>query len=75
MSTVTLRKQGNSVGFTIPADVRARMGLEVGQDMLVIELNDGIKLVPRSTKLERQLRLAEQVLRENATISRELAKL
>jgi putative addiction module antidote len=75
MSTVTLRKQGNSVGLTLPAETRTRMGLEVGQDMMVIELADGIKLVPYSPKLERQLKLAEKVLREQANVLRELAKL
>ena len=55
MSTVTLRKQGNSVGLTLPADTRTRLGLEVGQSMTVVELSDGIKLVPYNPELERQL--------------------
>ena len=30
MATVTVRRQGNSVSVTFPADTRIRMGFEVG---------------------------------------------
>ncbi|WP_274541787.1 AbrB/MazE/SpoVT family DNA-binding domain-containing protein [Komagataeibacter melaceti] len=33
METVTLRKQGNSVGLTLPAETRIRLGLEIGQEL------------------------------------------
>lgn len=74
MTVVTLRKQGNSVGLTFPAETRIRMGLEVGQDLTLIELADGVKLVKRNLALERQLRLADEVLREQAGALQELAK-
>ena len=54
MSKVTLRRQGNSVGVTFPADTRVRMGFEVGQDLPLVELADGVKLVTRNLALERQ---------------------
>jgi len=56
MNTVTLRKQGNSIGVALPAETRIRLGLEVGQELTLIELADGIKLVKRNLKLERQFR-------------------
>ena len=59
MTVVMLRKQGNSVGLTFPAETRIRMGLEVGQELTLVELADGVKLVKRNLALERQLRLAE----------------
>jgi len=74
METVTLRKQGNSVGVTLPADTRIRLGLEIGQELTLVELADGIKLVKRNLKLERQMALARQVLREQADALQELAK-
>jgi putative addiction module antidote len=74
MDTVTLRKQGNSVGIALPAEIRIRMGLEVGQELTLIELADGIKLVKRNLTLERQLDLARDVLREQADALQELAK-
>jgi antitoxin component of MazEF toxin-antitoxin module len=74
MDTVTLRKQGNSVGIALPAETRIRMGLEVGQELTLIELADGIKLVKRNLTLERQLDLAREVLREQADALQELAR-
>jgi antitoxin component of MazEF toxin-antitoxin module len=74
MDTVTIRKQGNSVGIALPAETRIRMGLEVGQELTLIELADGIKLVKRNLALERQLARARDVLREQADALQELAK-
>ncbi|WP_369523283.1 AbrB/MazE/SpoVT family DNA-binding domain-containing protein [Komagataeibacter swingsii] len=33
IETVVIRKQGNSVGVTLPAETRIRLGLEVGQEL------------------------------------------
>jgi antitoxin component of MazEF toxin-antitoxin module len=74
MTVVTVRRQGNSVGVTFPAEIRIRMGFEVGQDLTVIELADGVKLVKRNIQLERQMELARDVLREQADALQELAK-
>ncbi len=74
MSKVTLRRQGNSVGVTFPADTRVRMGFEVGQDLTLVELADGVKLMKRNLVLERQMQLAREVLREQADALQELAK-
>ena len=74
MTTVTVRRQGNSVGVSFPAETRIRMGFEVGQDLTLIELADGVKLVKRNVALERQLALAREVLREQADVLQELAK-
>jgi antitoxin component of MazEF toxin-antitoxin module len=74
MSSVTVHKHGDSIGVAIPADTRMRLGLEVGQELTLIELADGIKLVKGNPELERQLRLAREVLREQAAALQELAK-
>ncbi len=74
MSTLTVRRQGNSVGVIFPAETRARMGFEVGQDLTLIELADGVKLVKRNLKLERQMQLAREVLRDQADALQELSK-
>lgn len=73
-ANVTIRKNGNSVGIALPADTRVRMGLEIGQELTLVELADGIKLVKRNLELERQLAAAREVLREQADALQELAK-
>ncbi|MDN7349984.1 AbrB/MazE/SpoVT family DNA-binding domain-containing protein [Acetobacter senegalensis] len=74
METVVVRKQGNSVGVTLPAETRIRLGLEVGQELTLVEMADGIKLVKRNLKLERQMQMAREILREQADVLQELAK-
>ena len=72
--TVTVRRQGNSVGVSFPAETRIRMGFEAGQELTLVELADGVKLVKRNLELERQMELARAVLREQADVLQELAK-
>ncbi len=74
MVTVTICQQGNSIGVTFPAETRIRMGFEVGQDLTLVELADGVKLMKRNPVLERQMQLAREVLREQADTLQELAK-
>ncbi|ARW10195.1 MULTISPECIES: AbrB/MazE/SpoVT family DNA-binding domain-containing protein [Acetobacteraceae] len=74
METVVVRKQGNSIGITLPAETRIRLGLEVGQELTLVEMADGIKLVKRNLKLERQMQMARETLREQADVLQELAK-
>jgi hypothetical protein len=50
------------------------MGFEVGQELTLVELADGIKLVKRNLELERQLAAAREVLREQSDVLQELAK-
>lgn len=74
METVVVRKQGNSVGVTLPAETRIRLGLEVGQELTLVEMTDGIKLVKRNLRLEHQMQMALETLREQADVLQELAK-
>lgn len=74
MHTVKLRKQGNSVGISVPAETRIRLGLEAGQELTLVELADGFKLVKRNLRLERQMDEARDVLREQADALQELAR-
>lgn len=73
MAYVTLRKQGDSVGITFPAETRTRLGFEVGQDLTIIEVEDGVKLVRRSSELEHQLSVAHEMLSKHAGVLQGLA--
>jgi putative addiction module antidote len=74
VATVTLRKVGNSLGVTIPADVIARGRLAPGQQFTVVETEDGFRMVRGGDDFERQLALAMRVLDENALAMELLAK-
>ncbi|GAD09309.1 hypothetical protein GFGA_1d1132 [Gluconobacter frateurii NBRC 103465] len=62
------------MGVTLPAETRIRLGLEVGQELMLVEMADGIKLVKRNLKLGRQMEMARETLREQADVLQELAK-
>jgi len=74
MATVTVRRHGNAVGVVFPAETSLRLGLQPGQDLTLVELADGVKLVKRNPRLERQLDAAREVLQEEAEALQELAK-
>ena len=66
---------GCEIGFVEGAtDHDCLERLEVGQDLTLVELADGVKLVKRNLKLERQMQLAREVLREQADALQELAR-
>lgn len=73
MTTVTVHQEGETVGLTFPPDLRDRIGLKAGQRFIVLELPDGLKLLPHDPELERQLDLSETVLTDQADVLRSLA--
>lgn len=74
MTMVTLQGQGGSLSVSIPAETQSRLGLEAGQDLTLVDLPDGVQLIKHETALERQTRLAHEVMHEQADALRELAK-
>jgi len=74
MTTITARRVGNSIGFSIPADTCVRLGIEPGRTFTLIEGEDGFKVARANPILGRQLALANEVLRSEADILQALAK-
>ena len=74
MATAKVHQQDDTVSITIPAETRTRMGFEAGQDLTIVEMDDGLKLMKRNPALDRQIKLAHEVLREEADTLRELSK-
>jgi putative addiction module antidote len=74
MTTITARRVGNSVGFTIPAETCARLGIEPGRTFALIEGENGFKVAPANPLLERQMDLADDVLRYQSDVLQALAK-
>ena len=44
MKTIKIRKVGNSYGFTIPKKLMEKYQLEEGEELHIIEENDGFTL-------------------------------
>lgn len=73
MTYVTIRKHGDLIGVDFPPDLQARLGLEAGQQLTVIEVENGISLVKSDPELELQMDIARRVLREQAGALKALA--
>jgi putative addiction module antidote len=65
---------GNSAGVVLPKELLARLRLEKGDELFVTETPDGIKLMAYDPEFERQMAVAEGVMRKRRTLLHELAK-
>jgi len=65
---------GNSVGVVLPKELLAKLRVEKGDSLYVTELADGIKLGPYDPEFERQMAVAESIMREDRDLLRKLAQ-
>lgn len=74
MTTLRLTKIGNSVGAVFPKEVLARMHVDAGDVIYLTEAPDGMRVTPYDPDFERQMRIAERVMKKRRAVLRELAK-
>lgn len=74
MTTVTLRKVGNSLALTIPAETVIRERLEAGQAFTLVETGDGFRLLRGDEKLQKQLKVVEEVMKTEEGVLALLAR-
>ena len=65
---------GNSTGIVLPKDLLAKLRVGKGDPLYAVELPDGIKLTPYDEGFERQMGVAEDIMRKRRNLLRELAK-
>ena len=65
---------GNSTGVILPRDLLARLRLQKGDELYVVETTDGIRLSPYDPQLAAQMQVAEQVMHRRKTLLRKLAE-
>ena len=73
VTKLKLTTVGSSVGVVIPKDLLARMRVQKGDLLHVLEMPDGIMLKPYDPELEHQLEVAEGVMRDYRDTLRRLA--
>ncbi|BFR49004.1 AbrB/MazE/SpoVT family DNA-binding domain-containing protein [Nitratidesulfovibrio sp. HK-II] len=75
MQTVKVRKVGNSLGMVLPKEAVARMNVREGDTIYLTETPDGgFRLTPVNEDFAEQIGLADDIMREDRNILRELAK-
>jgi len=71
---VKLIKIGNSVGVILPKEVLTRLRVELGDELSITEVPDGISLTSRDPAFEQQMIAAREVMARRRNALRELAK-
>ena len=69
-----IKKIGNSAGVILPKELLARLRVSEGDTVYATEAPDGIRLTVADPEFEGQMRIAEEIMREDRDILRVLAK-
>jgi antitoxin MazE len=71
---VTLRKMGGSVGATLPKDIAERLHVKEGDELYVVETEEGVLLTPYDPEFQRAMAAYERTANKYRNALRELAK-
>lgn len=65
---------GNSVGVVLSKEILEKLRVQKGDSIFALETSKGIELTPYNPELAEQMKLAEQVMREDRDALRKLAE-
>ena len=71
---VTLRKMGGSVGATLPKDMADRLHIAPGDEVFVVETENGILITPYDPHFQKAMTAYERTAGKYRNALRELAK-
>ena len=74
MTKVKVTSVGNSVGIVLPKEILTQLRISKGDTLNVTETPNGIVLTPYDAEFERQMNLAETIMREDRDVLRKLAQ-
>lgn len=74
MTALKLKAVGNSTGVILPKEILAKLNVERGDDLYVVEGPDGITLTPYDPDFEKQMDGARKIMKKRRNVLRELAK-
>ena len=74
MKSIKLRKVGNSFGFTVPKELIEKYNLKEGEELHVIENNDGFTLTPYNPEFEKWAEAFDSTNKKYKNTLRELSK-
>lgn len=65
---------GNSTGVVLPRELLEKLRVSRGDELMVLETPDGITLTPYDPEFDRQLEVAEKIMRRRRNLLRKLAE-
>lgn len=69
-----IKKIGNSTGLILPKELLARLGLKQGDEVIVTEAPDGVKLTRNNAEFERAMTIVDDIMVEYRDTLQKLAK-
>ncbi len=69
-----ITKVGNSAAVVLSKELLAKLRVDVGDTIFMSETPDGLRISAHDPEFERQMAMAEQIMREDRDILRVLAK-
>lgn len=74
MTTLKIRKVGNSLGATFPKEVLQKLKLQEGDTVYVTETPDGVQLTPYDPNFDQAMEAYRKVSSKYKNALRQLAK-
>jgi putative addiction module antidote len=74
MATLKLRAIGNSVGVVLPKEMLARLRVQEGDVLHVLETKDGVILTPLDPNVAEQVEAGREIMRRYRDTLRILSK-
>jgi putative addiction module antidote len=74
VATAKIISVGNSAGIILPKEILARMNVEKGDTLYIVEGPQGIRLIPYDQEFATQMEAAREVMRENRDVLKRLAE-
>jgi len=74
MTTLKVRKIGNSLGVTIPQDVASHLKVSEGDNLFLTEAPGGYLITPYDPEFGNQMESARAIMKRRRNVLRELAK-
>ncbi|WP_343218228.1 AbrB/MazE/SpoVT family DNA-binding domain-containing protein [Haloferula helveola] len=65
---------GNSAGVILPKELLEKLRVSKGDTLFVTETPNGVELSAHDEEVERQMEIAEKLMRENRNLLRKLAQ-
>ena len=65
---------GNSTGVILPKDLLDKLRVDRGDELMVLETPDGIRLTPYDPDFAAQMDIAEDIMRERRDLLKKLAE-
>ena len=73
-TSVKITTVGNSVGIVLPKEVLAKLKVEKGDSLYLIDTPDGIQLTPFDKDFADEMEAARRVMRKHRDVLRKLAE-